>query len=57
MGGRYVRAVIFLIIPLLILPWLKGVDGVWISMPVAEVMSILLSVFYFKRMKSKYRYA
>jgi Na+-driven multidrug efflux pump len=57
MGGRYVRAVIFLIIPLLILPWLMGVDGVWMSMPVAEVMSILLSVFYFKRMKSKYRYA
>lgn len=51
------RTLIFLIIPLLILPKLLGVDGVWISMPVAEVLSILLSVFYFRRMKQKYHYA
>ena len=51
------RTLIFLIIPLLVLPKLWGVDGVWISMPAAEVLSILLSVFYFRRLKSKYHYA
>lgn len=51
------RTLIFLILPLLILPRLWGVDGVWISMPVAEVLSILLSVFYFRRMRNKYHYA
>ena len=51
------RTLIFLIVPLLILPWLIGVDGVWISMPAAEVLSILLSVFFFHRYKSKYHYA
>ena len=51
------RTLIFLILPLLILPRLLGVDGVWISIPAAEVLSVLLSVFYFRRMKTKYRYA
>ena len=51
------RTLISLILPLLILPRLWGVDGVWISMPVAEVLSILLSVFDFRRMRNKYHYA
>lgn len=51
------RTLVFLILPLLILPKILGVDGVWISMPVAEVLSIFLAVFYFQRMKSKYHYA
>ena len=51
------RTLIFLIIPLLILPTLWGVNGVWVSMPVAEVLSILLSTYYFRRMKEKYHYA
>ena len=51
------RTLIFLIIPLLTLPNLLGVDGVWISMPAAEVLSILLSIFYFQRMKNRYHYA
>ncbi len=51
------RTLIFLILPLLILPRLWRVDGVWISMPVAEVLSILLSVFCFRRMRNKYHYA
>ena len=51
------RTLVFLIIPLIILPKLCGVDGVWVSMPAAEVLSILLSVFYFRHLKDKYHYA
>lgn len=51
------RTLIFLILPLLILPRLWCVDDVRISMPVAEVLSILLSVFCFRRMRNKYHYA
>ena len=51
------RTLIFLIVPLLILPKLWGVDGVWVSMPTAEVLSILLSIYYFRHMKDRYRYA
>jgi len=51
------RTLVFLLLPLLTLPRLWGVDGVWMSMPTAEVLSILLCVYYFRRMKSKYHYA
>lgn len=51
------RTLIFLMLPLLILPELLSVDGVWLSMPAAEVLSILLSVYYFRHFKSKYHYA
>lgn len=50
------RTLVFLVVPMLILPILFGVDGVWISMPVAEVLGALLSIFYFRKMKSKYHY-
>ena len=51
------RTLIFLMIPLLILPRLFGTNGVWISITTAEVLSIFLSVYYFKRMKGQYYYA
>lgn len=51
------RTLVFLMIPLLMLPVLIGVDGVWVSMPAAEVLSALMAVYYFRKMKSKYRYA
>ena len=51
------RTLFFLILPLLVLPGLFGVDGVWISLPAAEVLSVLLALFYFKRLKGKYHYA
>lgn len=50
------RTLVFLIIPMLILPGIFDVDGVWLSMPAAEVLSILLSIFCFKKYKSKYHY-
>lgn len=51
------RTLIFLMLPLLALPPLLGVDGVWVSMPVAEVLSALMSIIYFRKLKTKYRYA
>lgn len=50
------RTLVFLIVPLLILPRVFGVWGVWVSMPVAEALSIVLSIFYFKKKKSVYNY-
>ena len=51
------RTLIFLIIPLLILPSLLGIDGVWLALPTAEVFSAILSVYYFKTKKAVYHYA
>ena len=48
--------IIPMLIPMLIFPGIFDVDGVWLSMPAAEVLSILLSIFCFKKYKSKYYY-
>ena len=44
-------------IPLLLLPRLWGVNGVWLSMPAAEVLAILVSVWYFRAKRTVYHYA
>lgn len=49
-------SLVFLIIPLLILPKLWGITGVWISLPVAEALSILLVIYYLKKKKAVFHY-
>lgn len=51
------RTLVFLLLPLLILPGLLGVDGVWLSMPTAELLGTGMSLYYFIRMKNRYHYA
>ena len=51
------RTLVFLILPLLILPVFLGVTGVWLSLPAAEVLSILLTVWFLRLKKDKYQYA
>lgn len=46
------RTLIFLIIPLLTLPTLLGVNGVWLSIPIVEILIILLSTFFLKNTNS-----
>lgn len=54
----FFRTFIFMIIPLVILPFLlPGIWGVWVAMPLAEVMSLILSIHFFKKYKGKYGYA
>lgn len=53
----FFRTLVFLIVPLLILPHFLGVTGVWISLLVAEVLSIILAVYFFKVKKEVFNYA
>lgn len=53
----FMRTLVFLIIPLLILPAVIGINGVWLSIPLAEVLSVALSVFCFRKYRRKYNYA
>lgn len=47
---------VFLIIPLLILPRIWGGDGVWLSLPTAELLAVGVSIYYFKTKKGVYHY-
>ena len=51
------RTLVFLIIPLLILPRFWGVNGVWLSLPAAELLAIVVSIYYFRTKRTVYHYA
>ena len=53
----FVRTFGLIITSLLILPALLGVDGVWLAIPIAELGSTLLSLYYRKRYTQVYQYA
>ena len=48
----FCRTVIFMIAPVLILTGIFGMDGVWMSITAGEVLSILMSIFYFRKYRN-----
>ena len=48
----FCRTVIFMIVPVLVLPGIFGMDGVWMSITAGEVLSILMSIFYFRKYRN-----
>lgn len=52
----FARTFVFITASILLLPNLLGVTGVWLSVPVAETITVLLSVFLFVSKRKKYQY-
>ena len=52
----FIRTFVMIVLNILLLPYLIGVDGVWLAVPSAEFMTVLLSVYYFIRKKEQYGY-
>lgn len=52
----FVRTFVLIVINILILPALIGVNGVWLSVPLAEFMSVFLSRYFFVKKRKKYNY-
>ena len=53
----FVRTFGLIITSLLVLPFLIGIDGVWLAIPIAEFGGVMLSIYYMKKLKDVYRYA
>ncbi len=51
----FCRTVIFMVIPVLVLPNLFGMNGVWISITVGEVLSLAMSIFYFIKYRNMWK--
>lgn len=49
----FCRTVIFLVAPVLILPSFMELDGVWLSIPVGEILSLIMSGYYFRKLEFK----
>ena len=43
----FCRTILFMVMPVLVLPRLFGVDGVWLSLSVGEGLSLLMTLYYF----------
>ena len=52
----FLRTFVFLTACLLFLPLFWEVDGIWLAVPVAEVMALFVSVYYLVRFKKVYQY-
>ena len=50
------RSFVFMLIAMLVLPYILGVNGVWLATPVAELMALGLSVFMFLKYRKRYGY-
>ena len=50
------RTLVFMVIALLILPEILGVFGVWIAVPIAEILTLCVGGYYFKKYKNTYHY-
>ena len=47
----FCRTMIFLVVPVLILPRLFDIDGVWLSLTVGELLSLIMGVYYFRKFR------
>ncbi len=52
----FIRTLFFQVITILIMPVLFGITGVWLSVVVAEVLSLIVSVVFLITQKKKYKY-
>ena len=52
----FLRTLVFQIIAVLILPTIFGIDGIWYSIVVAEVMAVIITVLFLILKRKKYQY-
>ena len=53
----FLRALVFPVAALLTLPYLFGVEGVWLSLVLSEALAFAISVFFLVFKRKKYQYA
>lgn len=51
----FCRTVIFMVIPVLILPQILEMTGVWLSITAGEVLSIIMSIYYFRKFRGVWK--
>lgn len=53
----FARTFVFILLGLLILPYAMGVDGVWLAVPFAEALAVLLSLAFLRQKRKLFQYA
>ena len=52
----FLRTLVFQLIVVLLLPLLLGIDGIWMSVVIAELLAFVVSVIFLVVMKKRYHY-
>lgn len=52
----FVRTFVLIVLNILLLPYLIGVNGVWLAVPAAEFMTLFFSVYLFYKKRDVYHY-
>lgn len=52
----FLRTLVFQIATVLILPAFLGIDGIWVSIVAAEIMAVMITVFFIVKKREKYHY-
>lgn len=50
------RTLVFLVLSIILLPKILHLNGVWLAVPLAELLSILMSVYFYRKHKKEYGY-
>lgn len=45
----FCRTILFMVVPVLVLPRFWGMNGVWLSLAAGEILSVVMSVYYFMK--------
>jgi putative MATE family efflux protein len=53
----FFRTMIFIVISLMTLPFILGIKGIWLALPIEEFMGICMATYYLRKMKPIYQYA
>lgn len=53
----FLRTLVFQIVAVFVLPALLGIDGIWLSIVVAEMLSLAVTGFFLATRKAQYQYA
>lgn len=50
------RTFVFLVAAIILLPMVLGINGLWLSVPVSELLALVLSGYFIKKYKNQYGY-
>ncbi len=53
----FLRTFVFIVSSLLVLPQFIGVTGIWLAIPLAELLGVLFSAFFLASRRKRYQYA
>lgn len=53
----FLRTFVFIVLMLILLPMIININGVWLAVPVAEALGIVVSIIYLYKKRHKYNYA